>query len=490
MGLTHLTVRNTIGLTCALMVAGASLLPTASAQPHKTVERPPELATFYEQIVDWQQCQLDSCARVQVPLDYSNPTGKTISLAVRVIGSRDLPSLIVNPGGPGSGGIDFARGIAGVMGPAIRDTFSIVGFDPRGTGDSWPITCLTGKQTNTWLRTDTTPDTPREINQLMSQAAKIGQGCETFSRELASHVGTNDTARDLDVLREVLGNNTLNWLGFSYGTSLGTRYAELFPQQVGRMVLDGAVNPALDSMELSQGQAKGFQSALRRYNSQYPGSISTINSLLAKLDKNPMPASKQEPLVQNEALTAIFYSMYSPTLWPELNIALGKAGRGDGASLQRIAYSANDQIGPDKFATNLLSAFYAINCWDYPATPRAEGLARSARIWSKGALVPEISRAMSWGNAPCSSWFDHADTPPQPARSSTESPIVVIGTKFDPATPLSWARALNRQLPTSDLLIYVADGHTAYLSGNACVDTYVENYLVSGQTSGDKTCRQ
>lgn len=487
--LIHPTRWRAVAMAGAFAMTCTFLLPAANAQPLAPDETMPELASFYQQTLDWQSCQGDSCTRVQVPLDYSNPNGVAISLTVRVMGSRDLPSLLVNPGGPGASGVDFARDIASVISPKLRAQFSIVGFDPRGTGNSSPITCLTGRQTNTWLRTDLTPDTPREIAALMSQAAAIGTGCTDFSRELAAHVGTNDTARDLDILREVLGNNALNWLGYSYGTSLGVRYAELFPQRVGRMVLDGAVNPQLNSMQLSQDQAQGFQTALRRYNTQFPGSITAMNALLARLDIRPLATSTQQPLVQSEALSAIFYSMYSPTLWPELNVALTRAGRGDGTGLQRISYAANDQIGPDKFATNFLSAFYAINCWDYPAPPQAGGLAKNARIWSKGVPVPEISRAMSWGNAPCTSWFGHAERLPRPAQSLTQSPIVVIGTKFDPATPLNWARAVNRQLPTSDLLIFIGDGHTAFLNGNTCVDQYVENYFISGLTTGDKTCR-
>ncbi len=478
-----------MGATGAAFAMCAAFLPSVSATPPSLTATTPDLSAFYAQEVQWQACQEDSCARVSVPLDYSDPAGETIALAVRVMGSRNLPSLIINPGGPGAGGVKFARSISGAFSPNIRRTYSIVGFDPRGTGNSSPINCLTGKQTSTWLRTDVTPDTPREVSRLMTRAAAIGQGCLEFSSKLASNVGTTNTARDVDILRGVLGNENLNWLGFSYGTSIGARYTELFPDRVGRMVLDGAVNPALDAMQLSEGQAHGFQTALKRFNAQYSGSIARINRLLAQLDETPLATSMKLPLVQSEALSAIFYSMYSPTLWSGLDSALGKAAKGDGTPLQQIAYAAMDQVGPDRFATNFLSAFYAINCWDYPAPPQATRLARNARIWSRNVAVPEISRAMSWGNAPCTFWFNHADRKPQPVQSMTEAPIVVIGTQYDPATPLRWARDLNRQLPTSDLLTYNADGHTAYLNGNPCVDQYVDAYLISGQTSGDKTCR-
>ena len=467
----------------------ANAQPGSQPEVHISLPTDPALAAYYEQDLQWSSCQLDSCTRMTVPLDYNDPAGDTISIAIRVIGSRGLPSLITNPGGPGSGGINFARYVAGAVDKDIRKKYSIVGFDPRGTGESSPITCLSGKSAGAWLRTDVTPDNNEEISILMSRAAMWSRGCVNFSLPLASNIGTEETVRDMDIMRKVLNNDVLHWLGFSYGTTLGARYAELFPLRVGRMVLDGAVDPSLNAMELSRDQSRGFQLAIKRFNAKYPGSISYINRLLKDLDRKPMATGKPKTLVQSEALSAIFYSMYSPSLWPQLNRALKESQRGSGASLQSISYEANDQISPNRFGSNILSAFYAINCWDFPATPTATGLKQAARTWSARASVPELARAMSWGNAPCSSWFGRSSLMPAAANSVTQSPIVIIGTTYDPATPIRWSRALHQQLPTSSLLTYAGDGHTAYLQGINCVDRYVNEYLLTGVRAPNKDCR-
>lgn len=489
----------------AIAVAVAMLTGLAGPAAAEPAETGP-LARYYAQSLDWTRCSAGQCAWLTVPLDYSQPDGTTIRLRISrtraEAGAERLGSLLTNPGGPGAEGVSFGQYLAGALSEDVTRRYDIVGFDTRGVGQSAPITCMDGRETTRWTRTDTTPDTPSEEAILMRRARALARGCLERSPQMARFVGSENTVRDMDILRQALGDERLNLVGFSYGTYLGVRYAEAFPERVGRFVLDGAVDPALDMMQLSEQQSTGFQLALSRFaddcagraNCPWPGQardvLAGIQRLLRDLDTRPLPARPGPPLVQAEALTAVFYSMYSPVLWPVLRSALRDAVRGDGRELSELAAYANDRTGPDRYGSNMASAFPAIACWDRPATPDAAGLGSAARRWARGVAVPELARAMSWGNAPCSVWYGHTSRPPAPATSATTAPILVIGGKHDPATPYSWAQAMNRSLPTSVLLTFDGDGHTAYGNGSTCVDTTVDAYLIKGTLPPTgKVCR-
>lgn len=492
--------RRAIALASALMTllgvaAPASATPTARPGAEGI---PAALAPYYSQSLAWSPCTGDQeCAWLTVPLDYADPSGRTIRLRISRVaasgpGAERLGSLVVNPGGPGASGIDFASYIAGTVGPEVAARYDVVGFDTRGVGRSAPITCMTGRQTTTFLRADGAPDTPAEERRVMALGARLAQGCLDMSPAIARHVGSDNTVRDMDILRSALGDPRLNFLGFSYGTFLGARYAEEFPETVGRLVLDGALDPSLDIMQVSKGQSDGFQVAMTRFaqdcaprrSCPWRGSaarvLTGINRLLARIDRTPLPTHRGAPLVQAEALSALFYSMYSPVIWPSLRLALRQASKGDGLGLQSIADYAADRTGPNTYGSNMASAFPAISCWDTPPPPGIDGLREAANAWAVGARVPDMARAMSWGNAPCAQWFGHADRAPAPARSATTQPILVIGTTFDPATPYPWAQALSRQLATATLLTFRGDGHTAYGGNSRCIDTAVDAYLLTG----------
>jgi pimeloyl-ACP methyl ester carboxylesterase len=479
--------------------ATSSLMPPAS---------PAELAPFYTQELVWTPCDQDlDCSWLTVPLDYAAPAGETIRIRVsRVTASGPAAqrqgSLVVNPGGPGASGLDFPAYVAAAVAPEVASEFDVVGFDTRGVGKSIPVTCLTGRQTTRWLRADGSPDTPAEQRRLMSLASRLAQGCLVKSPGIARHLGSDDTVRDMDILRAALGDEKLTFLGYSYGTYLGTLYAERFPGRVGRFVLDGALDPSLDIMEVSEGQSRGFQVAMTRFaqdctqrrSCPWKGSASNvlrgINTILDRVDRQPLPTHRGRALVQSEVLGALFYSMYSPVIWSSLREALGQAKIGDGYGLQAIADYAVERIGPHSYATNMASAFPSIACWDTPAAPGISGLRKAAAAWSRGVPVPDMAKAMSWGNAPCAQWFGYSDRVPAPASSTTTAPILIVGTTYDPATPYAWSQALARQLPTSTLLTYRGDGHTAFGGNSRCVDDAVTGYLLTGTPPAPGTiCR-
>jgi len=478
----------------------------AGADTNDPAAVPDTLAPFYSQTLAWEKCGAQECAWLTTPLDYAEPEGPTIRIRVsrtKASGpaSARLGSLVTNPGGPGAPGVDFAGYLAGALAPAVTRAYDIVGFDTRGVGASAPIECMSGRQTTRWYRTDLTPDNARERSLLMKRAQQLADGCLARSPQIARHVGTENTVRDMDILRQALGDDRLTFLGYSYGTYLGTRFAEVFPERVGRFVLDGAVDPSLDVMQVSRDQSEGFQLALARFAADcvkrascpWRGTpnrvLAGINAVFDSLERRPLQ-TRTLPLVEAEALTAVFYGMYSPTLWSSLRSALRQATRGDGQGLSELATFATDRITPWRYATNMASAFPAIACWDSPAAPGEAGLAAAADEWSATARVPALATAMSWSNTPCSVWFGHSPVPPGPARTTTTMPILVIGGTYDPATPYAWAKALHAQLPTSSLLTYRGDGHTVYGGTSSCIDRNVDAYLLQGQMpSAGTVCR-
>jgi pimeloyl-ACP methyl ester carboxylesterase len=463
---------------------------------------PPSPATAAEGLT-WQPCGAgQECAWLAVPLDHANPEAGSINLKVVRINARSerpIGSLVVNPGGPGGSGADFVRSLALSLPEDIRRSFDLVGFDPRGVGQSQPIQCLSDRDLARYLRTDSTPRTLREQQTFMRQAAAFGPGCLRDQPTLARNMQTWQTIADMEILRAALGDAQLNFLGFSYGTMLGAGYAEAYPDRVGRLVLDGAVDPTLDIMGVSKAQAAGFQRAITRFatdcasrsgcglGSNRQAVLRNINALLAGLDHAPIPTQQALPLVQSQALTGIVTALYSPRAWPALRRALVQARNGDGTQLQILAEIGNDQIGPAEFGSNLFSAFITTTCLDSPAAPGRAGLASAARQWSRGTAVPEISRLLAWSNAPCTRWYQPGATPRQ-ISSATAAPILIIGTRYDPATPYVWSVRLNAALPTSALVTFEGDGHTAFASGVKCVDAAVTRYLIDG-IAEDRICR-
>ncbi len=475
--------------------AGGPTPVTLSAVPSPTAPPSPALASFYGQHLDWSDCHDgDQCASLTVPLDYRHPSGATIELALLKVPAADpksrLGSLVINPGGPGEPGTSYAALGAQAFGQPLLDHFDIVGFDPRGTGDSSPVDCLSDGELDRYLGADPEPSTPRELAALRVTQHQLATGCSRLSGALASHISTVEAAKDMDVLRAALGVGSLNYLGASYGTKLGATYAQLFPHRVGRFVLDGAVDVSLGTRQLTLQQAAGFQRALEAYaadcvassggcflGDSVPEVLRTISGLIDQIAAKPLPAGDRE-LTAGNAFYGMAVTLYSRNYWVLLTQALRSALDGDGQALMLLADAYASRNPDGTFQNNSMEAFFAISCLDDPWSIPATKVPAQFPAFEKAS--PVFGKVFAWTLTSCRGFTPRSDQPVPTIRAKGAAPIVVVGTTGDPATPFAWAVALAHQLDSGVLLRRDGDGHTGYHTGNTCIDDAVESYLVSG----------
>ncbi|MBE1564199.1 alpha/beta hydrolase [Nonomuraea africana] len=452
---------------------------------------------FYDQRPAWDDCGDGfECAKLRVPLDYRHPRGEELAISViRLPATGDrLGSIVINPGGPGGSGIDYGRAARSVLSPQVRDRFDVVAFDPRGVGESAPVECLSDKGLDAFLALDATPDSPAELAALEEGSRRFADGCQAMSPRLLPHIGTANAARDMDVLRAALGDERLTYLGKSYGTYLGAMYADLFPTRVRALVLDGAVDPALNRVELNEGQAEGFSVAFKAYaehcfaipdcpltSRTVDGAVAELTSLLRRTDEEPLRGdgrSVTEALATLGALTPL----YDRRTWPVLTEALRQASTGEG---ELLLHSADQLVGRARDGTysNQTEANMAVNCVDSPYPGKLSAFATAAKAAERRA--PGFGAYVMWGSLPCAFWPVPAAEPNRPLAARGAPPILVVGTTRDPATPYGWARAMAAQLESGVLLTLDGDGHTAYLNGSSCVDGTVDAYLVWGRIPRD-----
>ncbi|MGQ0847366.1 MAG: alpha/beta hydrolase [Sporichthyaceae bacterium] len=476
--------------------------PPAVTAPTLEPAADPALAAFYTQLPQWQPCEgAYTCAKVDVPVNWAKPEGPRIQLALmRHAAQRPearIGSLFINPGGPGSSGVDLVRSVDDAFSPALLDRYDIVGFDPRGVGASSPVRCLPAGELDDFLTADPTPDDDAEVAALTAAARTFADGCRSQSGELIQHMGTREVARDLDVLRAVLGEEKLTYLGFSYGSYLGAFYAGLFPSRVGRLVLDGALDPSLPGAELLRTEAVSFQAVLDRLaayclREDCPlGDSATriseeIVALLADLDAEPLRVGARE-LTESDALAGIAYVLYSPALWDSGLAAIDAALDGDGRELLTLADRYFFRSGAGTFENNANEANYVVNCLDHHPGEESSDLARAA-LPALTAASRVFGPQIAWAGVACAHL---PDADPAPAsgvvRAPGAAPILVVGTTHDPATPYAWAKALAAQLESGVLLTRTGDGHTGYGRGNRCIDAAVDRYLLAGTAPKDGT---
>ncbi|RTL63640.1 MAG: alpha/beta hydrolase [Pseudonocardiaceae bacterium] len=507
-------LRTPLGILAVLLAAvltAACTSSTTGAASDAAAGSDPALKSFYEQKLSWGSCAqfassadqektftapgLD-CAALRVPLDYTNPDGRTADIAVLRHKATDqanrIGSLLVNPGGPGGSGIEFAAslGTSAKTPASVLARFDLVGFDPRGVGASTPaIDCLDDKQNDAERADDDTDPSPAGVAGTEAENKRFVQGCVSKTGvDVLANVGTRDVVKDMDVLRAVLGDQKLTYAGFSYGTRIGSTYAEAFPQNVRALVLDGALDPQQTTIDRTVDQNAGFQGAFDAFAKwcasqttpcplgQDPAKATTVwLSLVRPLIDDPLPAGAGRTLGWNDAQTGISQALYVSAAYPILSRGIADLARGNGTILLRLADLYYDRDASGHYS-NMLEAFTAISCVD------EQQITDRAQIDAQNRKVDEVAPFRSTGKGPvdaldpCAFWPVKPTSQPHVPKVDGLPPTVVVSVTGDPATPyqagVDLAKALGGRLIKVD-----GDQHTASLQGNACVDHAVAAYL-------------
>jgi pimeloyl-ACP methyl ester carboxylesterase len=451
------------------------------------------LRPFYSQILRWEECGQFQCSTAKAPLDWDDPSADEIELALIRQPAREqrLGSLLVNPGGPGASGYDFiAESIDFAVTDALQDRYDIIGFDPRGVGRSSAVSCFDAENLDRLLYgvPEAGPGSNEWITAQNGITHTFGQACLEETGPLLANVDTLSAAHDLDLLRAVLGEDRLDYLGYSYGAYLGTIYAESHPDRVGRLVLDGPIDPSLSDGAVALAQAQGFERALRAYlatcmpaaTCPFQGTVedgmAMVRGILDAVAKNPIPSTDGRSLGSETLLIAIASPLYNAETWPVLDSLFTTvlAGQADVALSVADGYYGRTPDG--EYTGNQAEALRAVNCVDFEYQNNVAVMKEEGRELAR--VAPFLGPYLAYGDLACLSWPVKAERPRAPVTGAGAAPILVLGTTNDPATPYEWAVAVATQLESGILVTRQGEGHTAFNKGNACVDAAVEQYLI------------
>lgn len=486
--------------SAAVLISGCAVTRTESGQPMPTP--PTGLEKFYDQRVQWGDCTgfggpddrfppSTECARITVPVDYAAPEGPTAQIAVSRIQAtgRRIGSLVMNPGGPGESGLGMSS-----LGnkTALAERFDRVGFDPRGVGSSIPVIVCQTPQEQDAERAEPQEDyTPEGIADAEADNRRYADRCaERTGKDFLAHVGTREVVQDLDVMRAALGDAQLTYVGYSYGTKIGSAYAEKFPAHVRAMVLDGAVDSSQDPVQESLRQAAGFQKVFDAYAAdcaQQPDcplgtdsaqAVPRFRALVDPLWDKPLPTTDPRGLSYGDALTGVRQALYTDELWKVLTLGLSELRDGRGDTLLALA-DLYDGRRDDGSYSNTTDAFNAIRCVDDPRIADREVTARQDAEYRKAA--PFLDDRRGTGAAPlelCTAWPVPNTSEPHRISVTGLPKTVVVSTTEDPATPYQAGVDLAGQLGAA-LITYQGNRHTVALAGGvSCVDDAVIAYLV------------
>jgi len=439
--------------------------------------------------IAWTDCGSGfQCATLQVPLDYSQPEGRKISLALIrkpvTDSSARIGSLLINPGGPGVSAVQFLRDDVGALGN-LNLHFDLVAFDPRGVGASSPVTCVSASQLDAYMSLDGVLDDAQEKAAGIQADKDFAAGCEQMSGDLLPFMDTSNDARDMDLIRDALGEAKLTYLGFSYGTLIGEWYAHLFPTHVRALSLDGIVDPAMPAIQDSLSQVVGFQQNLdafiadckARTSCSYGRSgdpMTKLAALMTRLDTTPMNVGSRQ-LTRSLAMTGVLQMMYDQTLWPYLDQSLTATDNNDGRQLLFWADYYDHRKADGTFDNIWNGGFDSKYCLDFPVP---QDLA------AYDALGPSFEQASplfgpwsQYSDYQCALWPIKPKRAQGPLTATGAPPILLVGGTNDPATPYANAQSVNRQIAGSVLLTRAGNGHTSYGS-SACSQAAEDAYLI------------
>jgi pimeloyl-ACP methyl ester carboxylesterase len=442
--------------------------------------------------VKWSDCGGGfQCGTVEVPLDYTHSGAGTIMIALNRKPATDaaqrIGSVLINPGGPGASGIKFLRQDVSALANLNR-RFDLVGFDPRGIGQSAPIKCLDGPQEDAFNALDPVLDDPQEKQAAIDSDKGFASGCQQRSARVLPFVDTVSASRDLDMMRVALGDAKLTYLGFSYGSFLGETYGHLFPTRVRAMALDGVIDPTLQPNDMLYEQMKGFEQNLQAFLADCrarqtaatpcayaktgdPGT--KLMDLMQQLDTNPITVGSRQ-LTRGLALIGVLVVLYDQSAWSYLDQALTLTDRGNGSVLLQLADLYLGRNGNGTY-DNQTDANNAVNCLDRPVP---------SDVATYDALGPKFAQASAlfgpafqYSNLICAYWPVKPTGKVGPLDAPGAPPILLVGGTGDPATPYKWAEAANQQITGSVLVKRIGNGHVSY-DKSACAKQIVDAYLI------------
>jgi len=498
-----------LGTIVALALAGCTTNDDGGGEPvdNQTEDVPEDLAEFYDQSISWEACENNTefeCGTVDVPMDYDNPEAATIQVHLtRAQETAEQQPVLFNPGGPGSSGIEFVQDSVGAMlSERLAENISAIGFDPRGVGASEPVECMTAEEFDEARETVYDTSTPEGWDASIEETVELGEQCLDRSGEIVGFVDTASAAKDMDVIRAALEVPKLDYFGISYGTKLGATYAELFPNHVGKFVLDSVLAPGVESFEVTKAQSAGFEQSLDAWaawcaetadcNVGDDGDVesvkTTVEDFIAQVEEEPLtyPDGRSQPA--SDLFFGIVTPLYSRDSWDLLALAFEQGIANDYANSEyqplflvfADAYHGRDPSGQ---YSNTTDAFNAINCLDYTAKDKTfEQASEEAEELADNA--PLFGPTMSYSTG-CNGWpIDPADPVGQFVAEGSD-PIVIANLTSDPATPIHFSHELADQLDNSIHITVEGEGHGAYSPANECIANAIDDYILDGDLPED-----